>query len=58
MKQPSKSDDPRRVLQLKVKKKNDAPVTHMVKDHAPIQERREELEPEGEQARLKKAKGK
>lgn len=57
MKQSTKSTDPKRTLRLNGKKKANSKIS-VRKDSASPQKSREEIEPEAEQARHKKAKGK
>jgi hypothetical protein len=58
MKRPAKSDNPKRELRLKGKKSHNQKAGYGTKRNpaSSIQKTREEIEPEGEQKRLKKMK--
>ena len=59
MKKPAKSTDPKRAMRIKGKKTHNQKSGYgtIKSDSIPVQEVREAIEPEGEQARHKKAKG-
>jgi len=59
MKHPAKADDPKRELRLKGKKSHNQKSGYGIKKSAAssTQKRREEIEPEGEQKKIKEAKG-
>lgn len=60
MKHPAKSDDPKREMRLKGKKSHNQKAGYGTKKSASssTQNTREEIEPEGQQKRMKEANGK